>query len=109
MTIGMQQHQVLAPVFPAIAPPDKMVGMPLCQFGDLLVADWTETLLLLPQEQQASSPPQGLLHLDITTTLEVAFPRRVERIRICTDLNVSFDWRLSCSSQPQAFDLAIWL
>jgi len=43
--------------------------MPSGLWGDLLVADWTETVLFLPQVEQLSFACEGGVHLSAETLL----------------------------------------
>jgi hypothetical protein len=81
MTIGMQQHAVLGSVAATKGSPNDVMVMPSRQFGDLLVADRTETILRFPQIEQRPSSLQFLCHLHAQTFLEVEFPSRVIRSR----------------------------
>src|SRR6516162_8704801 len=87
----MHEHAVLDRVFaPMGSPPDVMV-MPPRQCGDLLVADRTDPVLLLPKETQRPSAHQVPRHLHAETFFEVRFPGRVIRIRFSSDLGMPFN------------------
>ncbi len=58
---------------------------------DLLLADGTDPLLLLPEVQQFSSPSQIVGHPDSQAFLKVDFPLRIVRIGVPFDLDMSFD------------------
>ncbi len=49
MAVRVELHPVLSSICPSIYPSDDMVIVPSRQFGNLLVADWTETVLLFPE------------------------------------------------------------
>src|SRR5208282_1066379 len=69
----------------------RLVVVPPRHRGDLLVANRTETALLLPEQPQSPSAHQGPGHLHAETFLEVRFPGGVVRIRFPFNLGMSLD------------------
>ena len=81
------------------------MAVPPCEFGNLLLAVWTESLLFFPEVEQFPSLSEIVFHLQIETFLEVGFPCGVIRVRIFLDLDVPFNWRIRCPSKihPRRF------
>jgi hypothetical protein len=48
MTGWVEQDTVFRALCPPFGPPEKVMAMPSCDLGDLLVTDRTETVLLFP-------------------------------------------------------------
>ena len=65
MTVWVKQHSVLSLVCPSIYLPYDMVIVPSREFGNLLVADWTETVLLFPEIDELPFSFQVVYHLDV--------------------------------------------
>lgn len=63
MAIGVEQHAVLSSICPSIYPLYDMVVVPSRQFGNLLVADWTEAVLLFPEGDELPLSFQVVHHL----------------------------------------------
>src|SRR5271166_4749965 len=91
MAVRMHQHAVLDRIFAPMGSPHDMVVVPPRHRGDLLVANRTDTALLLPEQPQSPSARQGPGHLHAETFLEVRFPGGVVRIRFPFDLGMSLD------------------
>ena len=69
MAIGVQKNPVFGFVAAAFGAFDEMVVMPLGLPSDLLVADWTLTVLFLPQIPQLALTREGGIHLSAQTLL----------------------------------------
>ena len=65
--------------------------MPPGEFGDFLVTDWTNTVLLLPQVKQLSPTLKVFCHFQAETFFKVDFPGRVIGVRIPFDFDVPFN------------------
>jgi hypothetical protein len=100
MTGGMKQYSVLCVVWTPFGSPKKMMAVPSCNFGDLLVANRAESLLLLPQVDEPSFPFEPGHHLNIQAFLKIRFPGRVIRISFGSDFRVSLDANRRSSHQP---------
>jgi hypothetical protein len=68
-----------------------MMAMPSRDFGDLLVADWTQTALLSPKVDEPLFPFGGVYHLHVEAFFKVPFPLWVIWICLPLDLGVPFD------------------
>lgn len=68
-----------------------MVVVPPGEFGDFLVADWTNPVLLLPQVKQLPSTLEVLFHFQAETLFKVNFPGRVIGVRCPFDFDVPFN------------------
>jgi hypothetical protein len=90
---GMKQHTVLRPVGAAKCSPDNMMVMPSREFGDLLVADGTDSLLFHPEVAQRPPVPQVVHHLYAQAFLEVHFPFWIVRIGLSLDFDMPPDRR----------------
>lgn len=64
------------------------MAMPSRNFGDLLVADWAEAVLFLPEVREPSSPFKGAFHVNIQSFLIVVFPLRVVWISFPLNLHM---------------------
>src|SRR5271166_5071546 len=91
MAVRMHQHAVLDRILAPMGSPHDMVVVPPRHRGDLLVANRTDTALLLPEQPQSPSARQGPGHLHAETFLEVRFPGGVVGIRFPFDLGMSLD------------------
>lgn len=65
--------------------------MPSRQFGDLLIAERTETLLLFPEVEEFPFSFEGVHHLHAKALLEVHFPFGIIRISSALDFDVSLN------------------
>ena len=63
VAVGVQESPVLCCIPAPMRPPDHVMVVPSCESGDLLVAERTETVLLLPQVEQLPSAFEGVCHL----------------------------------------------
>ena len=68
-----------------------MMVVPSRQFGNLLVAEGAETLLLFPEIEEFPFPLEGVLHFHAKALLEVHFPFGIIRIGSALDFDVSFN------------------
>lgn len=68
-----------------------MVVVPSCELGDLLLADWTESLLLFPEGDQLPFPFEIVYHLDAETFFKVLFPSRIIGVCFAFDFHMPFD------------------
>src|SRR5437667_96384 len=57
------------------------MAMPPRDPGNLLVADWAEALLLLPEVAEPPSPLEPSFHLHVETFFKIRFPSRIVRVR----------------------------
>ena len=64
MAVRVEQHPVLSSLCPSIYPTYDMVIIPSRQLGNLLVADWTEAVLLFPEGDELPLSFQVVYHLD---------------------------------------------
>src|SRR6266481_689172 len=87
----MHEHAVLNRVFATVSSPHDVVVVPPRHRGDLLVADRTDTALILPEQTQSPSAHQGPGHLHAQAFLEVRFPTGVVRIGFSFDFGMPFD------------------
>ncbi len=65
--------------------------MPPAKFGNFLVADWTNTVLLWPQVKQLPPTLEVLFHFQVKTLFKVDFPGRVVRVRSPFDFGMPFN------------------
>ncbi len=68
-----------------------MVAVPPCQFGDFLVAEWTEAVLLFPEEKQLLFPFEVVCHFHIETLFKVGLPFWVIGVGFTLDFDVPFN------------------
>ena len=87
MAVRMHQHAVLDRILAPMGSPHDMVVVLPRHRGDLLVANRTDTALLLPKQPQSPSAHQGPGHLHAETFLEVRLGG-VVRIRFSFDLGM---------------------
>ncbi len=64
--------------------------VPPREFGNFLVADWTNTVLLWPQVKQLPPTLEVLFHFQVKTLFKVDFPGRVIGVRCPFDFGVPF-------------------
>jgi hypothetical protein len=70
------------------------VAVPASDLGDLLVTDWAESSLLFPEGKQLAFPLESRCYLNVKALFEVAFPRRVIRVRFPLYFDMPLDWRM---------------
>ncbi len=78
MAGGMEEYSVFCMVCASFASPDEMMAMPSSDSGDSLAAQWTDSVLLLPEREKASFPSQVPFHLHVETFFKVRFPSRIK-------------------------------
>ncbi len=84
-----------------------MVVVPSCEFGDLLLADRTETVLFFPEGAQLSFPFEIVHHLDAEAFFEVLFPSGIVGVRFSFNFHMSFDGDI-CRVEETIFYEAIF-
>jgi hypothetical protein len=89
MTIGVEKNPISCQVRAAYRSPNDVMAVPAGLCGDLLGADWADSLLRFPQVQQLLSASQRTAHLGSQSLLEVRLPDRIIRICLSTDLDMS--------------------
>jgi hypothetical protein len=89
MAVRMHEHSIFCAVASSVYSPDHMVIIPSSQGRNLLVADWADTVLLLPKEQQLPPTFEGSCHGHAEACFKVEFPRRVVWIGRAFDFRVS--------------------
>jgi hypothetical protein len=67
---------------------EEMMVVPPGYFGDFLLADWTDAVLLFPEAYELPSTAQVVGHFDIQTMFKIRFPLRVKGISRSFDLDV---------------------
>ena len=67
------------------------MAVPSSYLGDLLVANWTQALLLLPEVQEPTLPFQPCSHVDVEAFFKIRFPVRVVGIGLCTNFRMPFN------------------
>ena len=70
----MKQDTIFLCITASLTPPNDMVAVPPRQFGDFLVAEWTEAILLFPEEEQLLFPFEVVCHFHIETLFKVGLP-----------------------------------
>jgi hypothetical protein len=91
VAVGMEQHAVGNAVRPALSSPNQVVAVPAREFGDFLLTQRTDTVLLFPETGEHPPSPQGVAHLHPEAFLEVRFPGGIIRVRFFSDFNVPSD------------------
>src|SRR5881296_3510654 len=74
VAVGVQKDTVVRSILAPMHAPDAVMVVPSCESGALLVANRTETVLLLPQGQQLPATFEGVCHLHAEAFFEVHFP-----------------------------------
>ena len=97
MAVGVQEDTVVCGIPTPMRPPDHVMVVPSGESGDLLVANRTETVLLLPQVEQLPSAFEGVCHLHAEAFFEVHFPLGVIRVR-CVGLDSVAQFIAVCRS-----------
>ncbi len=69
--------------------------MPSGDFGDPLVADWTQAAVFSPEVDEPLFPFGGIYHLRVEPFFKVAFPLWVIWVRLTLDFGVPFDGHTS--------------
>ena len=107
MAIRMEQNPVFHQVAAAQSALDEVMVVPARQGGNLLVADWTQAVLLVPQVKQSPLALQGRRHLDAEAFFEVQLPGRIVGIGFAFDLCRSLDGHTGGGEQPNPFAGAV--
>src|SRR5208337_1470860 len=87
MAFRVHQHAVLERILAPIGSPHDMVVVPPRHRGDLLVANRTDTALLLPEQPQSPSAHQGPGHLHAETFLGAETGTQLESITSCVPVS----------------------
>ena len=95
VAIRMEQNPIVGAIFPSIRPPHKMVVMPSCEFGDLLLTDWTQPFLFFPEGDQLPFPLEIVYHLDAEAFFKVLFPSGIVGVCFSLDFHMSLDRNVS--------------
>src|SRR5260221_14785534 len=77
--------------------------------GDLLVADGTEAVLLLPEVAKPPSPLESGFHLHVEAFFKIRFPGRVVGIGFCTDLRLPLNADGRSGQQPDHSHLSFFV
>jgi len=96
MADGVEQYPVCCAFAATVGSPDDVMVVPSGQFGDLLLTDWAEAVLLLPQVKQLPPCFEIIGHFDIEPVLKVHLPGGIVRIRFTFELDVTFDRHIGC-------------
>src|SRR5215472_7748669 len=83
--------------------------VPSRNFGDLLLADRTETSLFFPEVAQPSPSFERTNHLHIKSLLKVRFPGWVVGIGFCANLRMSFNPHRGSREEPYHFGLPFFV
>ena len=108
VAVRVNHDQVSHRITAAVNTSDNVVNVPPRVFRDALVADTTGTLLCEPKPNQLLSAVKRAQYLETLAFFEVAFPGRVEGVRLRLDFCVSSDWNLSRITKCCHDGLAIW-
>src|SRR5882762_1846530 len=108
VAIGMKQDSVFYRVFPSIYPPNDMVVIPPCHFGDFLLANWADTLLLFPEIEQRPSSFESFFHFYPKSVLKVDFPFGVIWIGLAFNRHMSLDWCACGQREVQGLNLSVF-
>ncbi len=92
---GMKQHPVVGGIFSPVHPPHKMVVVPSCECGDLLLADRTESFLLFPEGDQLPFPLEIVHHFYAEALFKVLFPSRIIGVGFSLNFHMSLDRDMS--------------
>ena len=109
MAIGVQEYAVFCLVAAAIDSPDDVMAMPPRQFGDFLVTERAESLLLFPKVVEFPFPLQVLLRFHIEAMLKVGFPGRVIRIGVLSDFHLPLNGCACCCAQLYLMGFPVFL
>ena len=91
VAIGVKQDSIFGCIFPSVHSPHKMVVMPSCECGDLLLTDRTETVLLFPEGNQLPFPLEIVYHLHAEAFFKVLFPSGIVGVCFSLDFHMPFD------------------
>jgi hypothetical protein len=107
VAIRVKQNPIFGCIFPSVHPPHKMVVVPPCELGDLLLTDWTESFLLFPEGEQLPFPLEIVYHLDAEAFFKVLFPSGIVGVCFSLDFHMSLD-RDICRVQEIIFYAAFF-
>src|SRR5260370_2872055 len=91
VTAGLQHTRIVGCIFPSIPSPTKMVVVPSCECGDLLLTDRAETFLLFPEGEQLPFPLEIVYHLHAEAFFKVLFPSGIVGVCFSLDFHMSLD------------------
>jgi len=107
VAVGVQEDTVVCGIPTPMRPPDHVMVVPSGKSGDLLVANRTETVLLLPQVEQLPSAFEGVCHLHAEAFFEVHFPLGVIRVRCPFDLDMPLNGHVPCTKEREFMGLPL--
>src|SRR5260370_37384197 len=84
----MEKQSVSCAVLSPFGSPQDVMAMPSRNLGDLLVTDWTEAILFLPEGAEPPFPFQSGFHLHVEAFFKIRFAGRVVGIGLFTDLRM---------------------
>lgn len=73
-----------------------MVVVPPSEFGDLLMAERTETVLLFPEREKLPFPLEVVYHFHVETLFKVHFPCWVIWVSLALNFHVPRDKEAFC-------------
>ena len=91
VTVGVKQDPIFCCVFPSVDPPQHMVIVPSCEFGDLLLTNMTKPFLFLPEGDQLLFPLEIVHHFDAEAFFKVLFPGGIVGVCLSFDFHMSLD------------------
>ena len=91
MAVWVEEDSIFYLIFSSFTSPDDVVAVPSRQFGDFLIAEWAETALLFPEQEQLPFPFQVVCHFHIETFFKIRLPGGVIGIGITLDFDMPFD------------------
>ena len=91
MTVGVKQDPIVGGILPSVHPPHKMMIVPSCEFGDLLLADRANSFLFFPEGDQLPFPFKIVYHLHAKAFFKIHFPSGIVGICFSLDFHMSFD------------------
>lgn len=104
VTVRVQEHEIREGLSAAVCAPPEMMDVPATRLGECLAAAETLALLGYPTSQPPLMSVSVGSHLAPRARSEVAFPRRVMRIRRPCDLDVLCHLGLLCPVQADGLD-----
>ena len=94
VAIGMEEYPVVESVGTPERSPDDVVVVPSCPLGEHVVADWTASLLFLPQMEQALPTVEMLCQCSAEALRKIEFPHRIVGIGIFFDFHLALQPQL---------------
>src|SRR5258708_26192858 len=107
VAIGVKQDPIVGGIFPSVHSPHKMVVVPSCELGDLLLTDRTEPFLFFPEGDQLPFPLEVVYHLDAEAFFKVLFPGGIVGVCLSFDFHMSLD-RDICRGEETIFYVAFF-